>query len=235
MNMLDVQPRIGFAYAISNRMSLRGGIGENYLTDAALAFAATNNADGFSSYTPYTNSLDNGVTPYTATTGQGLSNPYSAIAKPLGSSNGYLQDLGSNITFLNPKFHVPSLWSYSLTYEVALSRRDVVNVSYVGNRVPNNPVSDDINHISPTWNAQCDIERGGNRLICDDTATGQVANPFVGIHGFEASSYYPLSPSRTLLAPIRCSEISQKTASPMTVRFGTTPFRQSPRIRSLKV
>ena len=190
MNMLNVQPRIGFAYAISDRMSLRGGIGENYLTDTSLAFSAYNNADGFSSYTAYTSSLDNGITPYTATTGQGLSNPYSAIAKPLGPSNGALQDLGSNVTFLNPKFHVPSIWSYSLTYEAALSRRDVVNISYVGNRVPNNPVSDNINHISPEWNAQCDVERGGNRHICDDTATGQIQNPFVGIHGFEASSYY---------------------------------------------
>jgi len=34
MNMLDIQPRLGFAYAISDKMSIRGGIGENYLADS---------------------------------------------------------------------------------------------------------------------------------------------------------------------------------------------------------
>ena len=34
MNKLEIQPRIGFAYAISDKMSIRGGIGENYLNDS---------------------------------------------------------------------------------------------------------------------------------------------------------------------------------------------------------
>ncbi|WP_187290181.1 TonB-dependent receptor [Terriglobus saanensis] len=188
MNMLNVQPRIGFAYAISARMSIRGGIGENYLADTS-----ANNADGFSSSTSYTNSLDNGITPYTATTGQGLSNPIASVQQPAGASRGYTQDLGQNFTFVNPHYKIPAVWSYSMTYEVALSKHDVVNVSYVGNRVSNLAVSDNINHISAQWNAQCDVERGGNRHICDDTATGQIANPFVGIAGFQGSSYYSSS------------------------------------------
>jgi hypothetical protein len=185
MNMLNVQPRIGFAYAISDRMSIRGGIGENYLADTS-----TNNGDGFSSNTSYTNSLDNGMTPYTATTGVGLSNPIPAVQQPAGASRGYLQDLGQNITFVNPHYKIPAFWSYSMTYEVALTNRDVVSLSYVGNRIPNQAVSDNINHVSAQWNAQCDVERGGNRHICDDTSTGQIANPFVGIAGFQGSSYY---------------------------------------------
>lgn len=185
MNMLNVQPRIGFAYAISNRMSLRGGIGENYLADTS-----TNGSDGFSSYSSYTNSLDNGITPYTASTGLGLSNPIPIVSQPAGASRGYMQDLGQSFSFVNPHYKIPAFWSYSLTYEAALTNRDVISVSYVGNRVPNNAVSDNINHVSSQWNAQCDVERGGDRHICDDTATGQIANPFVGIAGFAGSSYY---------------------------------------------
>jgi hypothetical protein len=41
--------------------------------------------------------------------------------------------------------------------------RCIVSVSYVGNLVPNNLENNNINQISPAWNAQCDVERGGNR------------------------------------------------------------------------
>jgi len=184
MNKLDIQPRLGFAYAISDRMSLRGGIGENFLADQS-----TNGSDGFSSSTSYTNSLNNGLTPYTATTGQGLSNPIPVVPQPSGSSLGYAQDLGKSFSFFNPHYHIPSLWSWSLAFQAALTKHDVVSVSYVGNRTPNLPENNNINLISPQWNAQCDVERGGNRQNCDGAA-GQVANPFVGITAFGGSSYY---------------------------------------------
>jgi len=184
MNKLDVQPRLGFAYAITDKMSLRGGIGLSFISDQS-----SNGSDGFSSSASYTNSLDNGVTPYTATTGQGLSNPIPVVPQPSGASLGYLQDLGKSFSFVNPSYKIPGLWSWSLAYEIAPTRRDVFSVSYVGNRVPNNPESTNINIISPQWNAQCDIERGGNRQLCDGSG-GQVANPFVGIAGFGGTSYY---------------------------------------------
>ncbi len=184
MNKLDVQPRVGFAYALSNKMSVRGGIGLSYISDQS-----SNGSDGFSSSATYTNSLDNGVTPYTSTTGQGLSNPIPVVPQPSGSSLGYLQDLGKSFSFFNPNYHIPGLWSWSLTYEIAPTRHDVFSVSYVGNRVPNNPTSSNINLISPQWNAQCDVERGGDRQLCD-SATGQIANPFLGIAAFAGTGYY---------------------------------------------
>ena len=184
MNKLDLQPRIGFAYAISDRMSVRGGVGLTYVSDQA-----SNGADGFSSSASYTNSIDNGVTPYTATTGQGLSNPIGVVPQPSGSSLGYLQDLGKSFSFYNPNYRIPGLWSWSLAYEIAPTKYDTFSVSYVGNRVPNNPVSSNINQISPQWNAQCDVERGGDRQLCDSSA-GQVTNPFVGLAGFAGTGYY---------------------------------------------
>ncbi len=184
MNKLDIQPRVGFAYALSQKMSVRGGIGLSYISDQS-----SNGSDGFSSSASYTNSLNNGVTPYTSTTGQGLSNPIPVVPQPSGSALGYSQDLGKSFSFYNPTYQIPALWSWSLSYEIAPTRRDVFSVSYVGNRVPNNPESNNINDISPLWNAQCDIERGGNRQLCDGSA-GQVANPFLNIAGFAGTSYY---------------------------------------------
>lgn len=185
MNMLEVQPRLGFAYVIANNMVIRGGIGQNYMNDQTI-----NGSDGFSNSTSYTNSLDGGITPYTSTTGQGLSNPIPVIKKATGSSLGYMQDLGSSFSFTNPHYHSPSFWQYSLTYEIAPTRNDSISVSYVGNRVPNQPESSNVNIGSPQWNAQCDIERGGNRQLCDNPTYGDIANPYLGISAFEGSSYY---------------------------------------------
>jgi hypothetical protein len=184
MNKLEVQPRIGFAYAISDKMSFRGGLGQNYMNVQVL-----NGSDGFSGSTSYTNSLNNGLTPYTSTTGQGLGNPIPVVPQPSGASLSYLQDLGKSFSFLNPNYHIPSFWSWSLNYEIAPTRRDAFSVSYIGNRVPNNPENNNINQISPAWNAQCDVERGGNRQLCDGSA-GQIANPFLGLSAFGGSSYY---------------------------------------------
>lgn len=189
MPKLEIQPRLGFAYAISDKMSIRGGIGENYMNDQT-----TNGSDGFSSSTPYTNSLDGGVTPYTAENGgQGFSNPIPAVKKPTGSSLGYLEDLGNSFSFTNPHYERPQFWQYSLTYEIAPTKNDIVSVSYVGNRVPNQPEDSNINIGSPQWNAQCDVERGGNRQLCDNPTYADVANPFQGITAFEGSSYYTAS------------------------------------------
>lgn len=184
MNKLDVQPRLGFAYAISDKMSVRGGVGLTFISDQS-----SNGSDGFSSSASYTNSLDNGVTPYTSTTGQGLSNPIPVVPQPSGASLGYLQDLGKSFSYYNPNYKIPGLWSWSLSYEIAPTRRDTFSVSYVGNRVPNNPESANINQISPQWNAQCDVERGGDRQLCD-SSTGQIANPFLNIGGFAGTGYY---------------------------------------------
>lgn len=192
LNKLNVQPRVGFAYAITPKMSIRGGIGQNYLNDSY-----SNPTSGFSSSTGYNNSLDGGITPYTATTGAGLSNPYPAVIKPTGFSRGYLQNLGQGISFWNPNYHIPSLWSYSMSYEVAVTSKDVIDVSYVGNRVPNGRVDDNINHISAGWDAMCDVERAGYpaggispRLYCDSTTYNQIANPFRGVAAFSGTSYY---------------------------------------------
>jgi hypothetical protein len=63
-------------------------------------------------------------------------------------------------------------------------------VSYIGNRVPNNPENNNINQISPQWNAQCDAERGGNPDICNNSTIGKVTNPYQGKSDFAGGDYY---------------------------------------------
>ena len=207
-NKLNIQPRVGFAYRINDRMTLRGGAGMNYMSDQT-----TNGTTGFSTSSAYGNSVDNGVTPYTAcpqgtstpgypncTGGLGLANPIPLVAKPLGSALGYSVNVGNGITYTNPHYQLPRFWDYSMWYQYAVTKRDVVSVGYVGNRIPNNPVTYNQNLASPQWNANCDVERTGYYGIygpslgihnyCDQTATGQVANPFKGIAAFAGTSDY---------------------------------------------
>jgi hypothetical protein len=183
-NMLQIQPRIGFAYALTNRLSLHGGVGENYLSDQT-----TNGNDGFSSYTNIISTTDNGLQPLFLTNGGSFADPLTNVVKPTGSSLGYLQDVGRSVSFSNPHYHIPSLWNYSLELQAQVTKRDVVTAAYVGNREPNGTVGNDLDLYSPQWNAQCDIERGGNHNLCDGAA-GQIANPFLGLDAFNGTGFY---------------------------------------------
>lgn len=205
MNWDDWQPRIGFAYAIRPTISIRGGIAKNYEIDNSM-----NGTTGFSASTGYVNSLDGGLTPYTATTGLGLSNPIPTVNQPTESSLGYITNLGNSFTFMNPKYRIPSFWNYNMTLEAAVTKHDVVSVAYVGNITPDGPVQDDINHASAEFYQQCNGEvvgwqdplvtwaSGPNsnapHHICDDNVAantiGFESNPFSAITAYEGSGYY---------------------------------------------
>jgi len=179
-NYGDIQPRVGAAYAINEKTSVRGGFGMMYINTEA-----TDSTAGFSSTTNYTNSLNNGLTPYGH-----LSDPFPTFVKPTGPSLGYLTGLGGTFSFTNPRYQIPRLLQYSVSVQRSLTSRDIVDLSYSGTRTQNLDASDNINHISPTLQASCDVERGGNRQVCDSTATGQVQNPFYQVAAFSGTSFY---------------------------------------------
>ncbi len=180
-NLLNIQPRFGAAYAFTSRTSLRAGFGEMFINDEK-----NDSSNGFSTDTNYNDSLDSGVTPYGH-----LSDPYPAFINPSGSSLGLATTLGSSVNFTNPHFQVPSLWEYSVSMEQLLTSRDVLDISYSGTKAYNLEGSYDLNHTSAAWNAQCDVERGGNRQLCDgNTAPAQVPSPFYHVPAFAGSSYF---------------------------------------------
>ncbi len=180
-NLLNIQPRFGAAYAFSERTSLRFGFGEFFVNDETV-----NGAGGFMSTTNYNNSVNNGITP-----AGNLADPYSSFVQPLGSSLGYATGAGGALTFVNPNYQIPSVWQYSGSLEQQLSRRDTLDISVTSTRAHGLPGSDDINHVSTAYYAQCDVERGGNRQLCDGTSSpAQVASPFVGVAAFQGTGYY---------------------------------------------
>ena len=188
MSLLNIQPRFGAAYAFSSRTSLRAGFGEFFVNDET-----TNPSTGFSSSTGYTNSIDGGLTPYGH-----LSDPFSGFVSPSGSSLGLATGAGSSISFVNPNLVIPSVWVSSVSLEQQLTRRDILDISYSSSRAYNLPGSDDINHVSAAYYAQCDVERGapnGARTkYCDGAAApAKVASPFYNVAAFTGTGYYSSS------------------------------------------
>ncbi len=180
MGLNHVQPRFGAAYAVSSRTSLRLGFGEFFVNDETV-----NTGNGFSTSTSYNSSLNNGITPYGH-----LSDPFPSYVAATGASLGLATGAGGSLSFVNPNLQIPSVWISSVSLEQQLSSRDILDISYSSSRAYSLPGNDDINHVSEAFYAQCDVERGGNRQLCDGTTSpAQVVNPFQNNAAFKGTSY----------------------------------------------
>jgi hypothetical protein len=197
-NLTEIQPRFGFAFAASNNTVVRGGFGEMFQqTDAYPVL------NGFSSNTNLVNSPDGGLTPINWNKSTGccfggnLSNPFSSITQPTGSSLGLLTNMGNGQSYLNPNFQIPNVWQYSLGIEQQITRNDMIELSYVGNIAPNNETSQNINHWSGSAMAKCNVQMGGDHHVCDDQYSqnpnaiyGYVPNPYYNVAAFAGSGVY---------------------------------------------
>ena len=77
--------------------------------------------------------------------------------------------MGNGQSYINPKFQIPNVWQFSFGLEQQFSRNDVMELSYVGNRAPNNEASQNINHWNGAQEALCNVQMGGRHEVCDNT------------------------------------------------------------------
>jgi hypothetical protein len=200
-SMFDLQPRIGFAYAATDKIVLRGGFGEVFQNTDAFPTQA-----GFNSSTTYVNSPDGGKTPI-----NNLSNPFPSIVQPAGASLGLLTNMGNSQAYLNPNFRIPNVWQFSLGVEQQFTHNDTMELSFVGNQAPNNETSQNINHWSTAAVTACNVQMGGNHHICDDTygsgsttssnhnaIYGYMPNPYYNVAAFNGSTPYGQSTRQAL-------------------------------------
>jgi hypothetical protein len=176
----NIQPRVAFAYALDTKTVLRGGIGEMFSNPTP-----GGNLGGYSAQTNYDASDDGYKTPT-----NNFSHPFTTLIQPTGNSLGMLTDLGqggNNMYFLNPNFKIPSYWSYSVGVQKQLATNDTLEVSYVGSKSFNNNSSDNINRETAAYQAQCNVELGGNPNICNNDYP---ANPFYQVAAFNGSGNY---------------------------------------------
>ena len=183
----NIQPRVGFAYALNDKTVLRGGFGDSVRTPSNAP-----SKYGFSADTSYVSSDSNYPSGVMPNTNNPINNPFSSVVQPSGSSLGLKTALGQGIWYMNPHYKTPHFWNYSLGFERQLSAHDVVNVSYVGTRLYDGDSSDNIDHQSASAieAENCNPDKGGKWENCNNY---NVTNPFKGMSAFSGTSDYTAS------------------------------------------
>ena len=121
-------PRIGFAYQLDSKTTLRGGSGifyapTRFADDASLAL-------GYTQTTSYVASNDGNATPANS-----LSNPFpSGILQPVGKSQGALTGIGNSFNFLDQNRSSGIVYQYSLDLQREIFKGVVMELGYIGSR-----------------------------------------------------------------------------------------------------
>jgi hypothetical protein len=164
-------PRVGATYKVNDKTVARAGYGVFY------GFLGQRRGDvittGFSSNTPMTVSLDNGLT-FLET----LSNPFgSGIQEPVGSAAGVQTFLGQTITFFDPAPKSPRNQRWQAGLQRELPGRWLADIAYVGNHGSDLPTSRNIN-ATPNQYLSTSPTRDQATM---DYLSAAVPNPFVNL------------------------------------------------------
>ena len=124
----NVAPRLGFAYALDRKTSIRAGAGIFY----SVSHATVNGHTGFGfknpSYVPWT--LDSGATRYAT-----LADPYPAgLTLPMGRSKADYSYLGLGATTVVPANQNPQMYSWNFSIERELGWSSMARIAYAGSR-----------------------------------------------------------------------------------------------------
>ena len=190
----NVQPRIGFAYALNNKTSVRGAYGLFYVVSRHTIKGEVGTAFGFTdSSIPW--SLDSGLTQYAS-----FANPWPAgLTYPPGRNASFFLGMGAGTPL--PKDDNPQYqqWTFSVQHEVP--GHGVIEVNYAGTKgthlyFGSGDIVSALNILDPMY---WSFGRG-------TSGTGlnaQVPNPFYGIITNPVATSYnqPTIPFRRLLTP----------------------------------
>ena len=161
-------PRFGFAYSMTSKTVLRGGIGVFYSPGLVRLFNGGN--PGFTVTTPFVATIDS-VTPV-----GNLTNPFPTGLLPLtGSSQGAAALAGTSISALTYDTPLPYSvqWNFGIQRELPGSM--AVNISYAGNRGIKLPINANLNALNPIYYGA----PGDQAQVANLNAL--VDNPFFGV------------------------------------------------------
>ena len=162
----NFQPRVGVAWQPMNKTVVRAGYGLSYV-----ATFTPSPGSGFQISTPYVASPDGNIT----FAGNFLNNPYpQGVLTPTGSKLGLSTFLGQSVSFVDANRVIPRVHEFSIGVQRELGWRSVLEVSYVGSRSQELPVSQNLNAV--TW-AQL-AQYGAN---ASPNLTDSQPNPFAGL------------------------------------------------------
>lgn len=178
-------PRIGFAYSLNDKTTIRGGYGI-FWAPQVFTFSVTGiGALGFSSVS-------------TVSSGATLSNPFpNGLTQPSGSSRGLLTNVGSVVDFVDADRGAPYVQQYSLDIQREMPGGITTTLSYVGSRGTAlnigsiNDSTVNLNQLSPQVLSQYTTAQ----------LTERVANPFFGIAAAGSLANSSTIERRQLLRP----------------------------------
>jgi hypothetical protein len=187
-NLDRFAPRIGFAYGINEKTTVRGGFGMFFLPTSLEAITALGtNLTNSQIQTSFNTNATSQVTASTVF----LSNPFpNGFNAPTGNSLGANTLLGGNLPFVvEPVRPNPYNMQWNLVVQRELARNLVLDVAYVGSRGRNLPTRDiQLNQISSKAieyaRANYTQPTACGNAPCNSIATffaQQVANPFAGL------------------------------------------------------
>ena len=183
----NFQPRIGFAYKLTDKTVLRGGYGRYYVNPVGAPGYPNN---GFGIQTPFVGNSDVAGIPRA----NSLSDPFpTGVLRPAGSSLGLETFLGLGFQYSNTNFVVPKVDNYSLGIQRQLPWNIAAEISYVGSHTYDAQSQfNGVNEPTLAFRDRCDVTKGGNRAICDEL----LPNPFRGVAGFGGARFTNATLSR---------------------------------------
>jgi hypothetical protein len=130
LSKLKFAPRLGYAYAVGQKTTIRGGFGVFYSPLRYDATAALQT--GFTTQTQLISSNDGDQTP---ASGFSLNNPFpSGPLPPTGNANRLLTGIGNPIAAYDEDIKSPVIYQFSTGVQRQLSGNTILEVDYVGSR-----------------------------------------------------------------------------------------------------
>ncbi len=173
-------PRLGLAWQVRPRMVMRAGWGIFFGLVGADFSDVTQ--PGFSQRSNIIPSNDNGIT-YAAS----ISNPLpNGLAQPKGSSAGMLTYLGQSPGFSSVDGRRPYTQRWSASVQLEPFANSVVEIGYMGSKTVRLRSSTEFNPVPREYLSASPVR---DQAVID-RLSASVTNPFFGIPGFEATSFY---------------------------------------------
>jgi hypothetical protein len=183
-NLNKLAPRIGIAWQVAPKTTIRGGYGMFWAPQFAIG--TPYNPPGFTATSSYIASNDGNATPATY-----INNPFPAgLARPTGSTLGDLTGIGQSLSIIDQNARSPRVQQYSIDIQRELPFGVAVEVAYVGSHsthLTQATANININALNPSLLSQ------GSAL------TATVANPFFNKGGAGVIGSATLSQVQLLL------------------------------------
>jgi trimeric autotransporter adhesin len=167
-NVNKFAPRIGIAWQVAPKTTIRGGYGLFWAPQFAIG--TPYNPPGFTATSTYVASNDGNNTPANS-----LTNPFpTGMARPTGSTLGDLTGIGQSLSIIDQNARSPRVQQYSIDVQRELPFGVALEVGYVGSHST---------HLTQAT-ANININALNPALLSQGSALTQtVANPFFGKGG----------------------------------------------------